>query len=295
MQNAVLQWTNDPRSSIAALAEGGKQLHVGWLHLPPRHETSARPSGQYRERATRVLRDAAEILELHEVLCAFFEAKGALGSEAFRDVNDVHRIAELCHALTGLDVGSVLRSGERFFPKADTRTKAADHAADESSERSPDQLEDDLLGVASSAVAFCEMKDIDDVAESIGRRDLAHRCRLAREWLRSFVFRRGAPQAEQIKAAGHAYAQGRLSIQEVATVIGVSVDEALILLEQYGYFRAGDAVRLLPDERKKVLSRLRAERLARDGAPSLDRSLVVREVVSSHRIEDLDARPWLPK
>lgn len=292
MQDAVLQWTNDPRGAIVALAEGGKQLQVAWLHLPPRHEKSAPLSGQYRERATRVLRDAAEILELHEVLCAFFEAEEALRS---RGVKDVHRIAELCHALTGLDAGAVLRNGERFFPKSDTRTNAPEYGADEAGERAADQLEDDLLGVASSAVAFSAMKDIDDVAEFTGRRDLAHRCRLAREWLRSFVFRRGAPQAEQIKAAGHAYAQGRLSIREVATVIGVSVDEALILLEQYGYFRAGDAVRLPPDERKKVLSRLRAERLARDAAPSLDRRLAVRDVVASHRIEDLDARPWLPK
>ncbi len=77
-------------------------------------------------------------------------------------------------------------------------------------------------------------------------------------------------------------------------MIGVSVDEAIFLLERHGYSRAIANIRLSPEERKLRLAKLRSDRLARNDQPTVDKRLVLRDVVASQRIEDLDARPWLP-
>jgi hypothetical protein len=295
MQNAMLHWTRNPKRSVVALAEGGKQLQVGWLAFASDAlQNGSRLSPDYRERATKALRDAAEILELHVVFCAFFEATESLGLDPYGfALEDVSRINDLGHALTGLDPREVLKNGDRFFPEEEANAHEnpmPSGTADENGAR----LGANLLRVSSSALSSCDIKEIEEVAEPLGRQPLAHRCRLAIDWLHSFIFRRGAPQAAQIKAAGEAYAQGRLSVSEVASVIGASVEEALVLLERHGYFRPSN-IRLPDKEREAKLARMRADRIERQGAPVLERSLVARDVISSHRIEELDARPWIPR
>jgi len=96
-------------------------------------------------------------------------------------------------------------------------------------------------------------------------------------------------------AAGRAYAEGRLSIDEVAAVLGVVVCDAVALLQEQGFYRSVECLclRLSAESRREKLRAIREERLARAGEPRARPELIVRDVIASQRIEDIDARPWL--
>jgi hypothetical protein len=101
------------------------------------------------------------------------------------------------------------------------------------------------------------------------------------------------PMPSAVGAAGHAYAEGRLSIDEVAAVLAMGVPDAVALLEQQGFRRTVDGLRLTADKRAQRLRTIREDRIARAGATSARADWVAREVIASQRIEDIDARPWL--
>jgi hypothetical protein len=103
---------------------------------------------------------------------------------------------------------------------------------------------------------------------------------------------RGAKRASMI---GSAYAAGRLSIDEVAAALHLSITDAVATLEAQGFRRPADVVRLTDAERVERLSRIRNDRLARGGAARLDRCLVEREVAASQRLAGIDARAWLTR
>ncbi|MBK6514241.1 MAG: hypothetical protein IPM79_19090 [Polyangiaceae bacterium] len=95
-----------------------------------------------------------------------------------------------------------------------------------------------------------------------------------------------------LDATCQAYADGRLSIDEVARRFVMGLADALVFLEEQGCRVAPAALRLTPEARAHLLSRIRAERIARGGEPRLERQLVLREVVASQRLEGIDAR-WV--
>lgn len=64
-------------------------------------------------------------------------------------------------------------------------------------------------------------------------------------------------------------------------------------LEDHGYRRSVEGLRLSEEAKQQRLAAIREERRARNGAPGALPDLVRREVIASQRIEDVDARPWL--
>lgn len=95
-------------------------------------------------------------------------------------------------------------------------------------------------------------------------------------------------------AAGTAYADGRLSVDEVAILLGITVPDAIAQLEEQGFRREVDDLRLNEAARRERLLAIRSERIARQGNhPEAKPDLVNRDVIASQRIEDIDARPWL--
>ena len=96
-------------------------------------------------------------------------------------------------------------------------------------------------------------------------------------------------RAAQTSAMGRAYAEGRLSLREVAAILAVEPSDAIALLEEHGFCRAVDVIRLAPEEQKAKLAKLREHRLSSSEA---DTSLVQRDVIASQRIEGVEARPW---
>ena len=91
---------------------------------------------------------------------------------------------------------------------------------------------------------------------------------------------------------GQAYAEGRLSVGEVAVAVGVSPSDAAAFLERHGFARTPEAQRLSDEQRTAALQRLRAERLSRNGTPFVSQELIARDGIATERIEGVDARAW---
>lgn len=98
-----------------------------------------------------------------------------------------------------------------------------------------------------------------------------------------------------VTAAGHQYADGRVSVEEVAAMLDLEVPDAVALLEEHGFRRSVDGLRLAAEARRERLRRIREDRLARGGHPVLSIAYVVRDVIANQRIEGIDARAWLPR
>lgn len=103
------------------------------------------------------------------------------------------------------------------------------------------------------------------------------------------------PTTSTLRAAGNAYAEGRLSIDEVAASLGVTIPDALALLEAQAYSRTVDQLRLTPEQEAARYHAIRRDRLARSGRPARNDALVAREVIASQRIAGIDARRWLSR
>jgi hypothetical protein len=89
------------------------------------------------------------------------------------------------------------------------------------------------------------------------------------------------------------YIEGRLSLQEVANILGCDRSDAAAFLEEVGYCRSLETIEIPDAERVTMLARVRAEREKRAGQPQPERSRVVRDVIASQRIEGVEARPWI--
>lgn len=77
-------------------------------------------------------------------------------------------------------------------------------------------------------------------------------------------------------------------------MLDLEVPDAVALLEERGFRRSVDGLRLSADARHERLRRIREDRLARGGRPVPSPAYVVRDVIASQRIEGIDARSWLP-
>ncbi len=150
-----------------------------------------------------------------------------------------------------------------------------------------------VVRAVQSLLLHCPITALERAGNDHALPDLAHRCRLAFDGLRAFVARNSHPQADAMLAAGRAYAEGRLSIDEVAAVLGVVVSDAVALLQEQGFHRSVEDLRLSEEGLREKLRAIREERRARDGEPNARPELVARDVIASQRIEDIDARPWL--
>jgi hypothetical protein len=226
------------------------------------------------------------VLELSLLFASLNDAAQRLGLRTVADMyRDSHRLDALVATLSRLDVLRVVRENAseleplaRFRPHADAPASA-----------------DSQLVVRSvqSLLLNCPIVEIERAARAHLVQEHAHRCRLAYDGLRAFVARHVHPEQEAIAAAGHVYAEGRASIDEVAAMLGVAVPDVVALLEDHGFRRSVDGLRLSEDTRRRRLEQIRRDRLARGGQPESSPSAVARDVIASQRIEGIDARPWL--
>jgi len=122
---------------------------------------------------------------------------------------------------------------------------------------------------------------------------VAHRWHVHFDRLTTNRARNSRPHADALHTAGRTYAEGRLSIDEVATILSMAPQDAVALLEKQGFCRSTAKIRLPEAARNEKLRAIREERIARRGEPNLREDLVAREVIASQRIENIDVRPWL--
>lgn len=235
------------------------------------------------------LRRWARVLELCFMLAAVEEAAARLGVRVFADaIRESHRIEAFVAAVTRLDAARIAGENEETIRAATGgKVPAPDTPVDANIER--------VVQAARSLLASCPIASLEKQGSRHGLEELSHRCRLAFDGLTALVARNSQPMPSAVAAAGQAYAEGRLSIDEVAAVLGMGVPDAVALLEQQGFRRSVEGLRLNAEKRGERLRIIHEDRLARSGAglTSPRPDWVAREVIASQRIEDIDARPWL--
>jgi len=191
----------------------------------------------------------------------------------------------IARGLTGLDLEAVVKEHQLYFRHDSQNPLPA--------ELDPKAIRDSLVRQAHAAVVSCPIDELVRLGEVAGRPDLSHRCRMAWERLRAAIRRSSAAEDPRLPTLGVAYAEGRLALEEVVTLMAMRPEDVVVLLERFGYVRHIDAIRAAPDLQRRLES-ARDDRLRRKGRPDPNPSLLGREVIATQRIEDVDARPWVP-
>jgi hypothetical protein len=234
----------------------------------------------------KTLTQWAHALELALFFASLQEAVTRLGLVTTADViREYRHVDALVVTLSRLDPAKVVQENEQVLAPLLRLQPPAD---------GPASVDMGLvLTSVTSLILHCPLADLDRTGRDHALAELAHRCKLAFDSLTAFVARNSRPHADALHAAGCAYAEGRLSIDEVASVLSMAPQDAVALLEEQGFRRSMGEIRLSEAARNERLRAIREERLARRGEPDLREDLVAREVIASQRIEDIDARPWL--
>ncbi|MEZ6010226.1 MAG: hypothetical protein R3F05_21035 [Planctomycetota bacterium] len=161
---------------------------------------------------------------------------------------------------------------------------------------SMDDVDLDLLGDAlqrlmAPVLGMCPIDTLTEAALQGNEPGRAHRLRCAYEGLLAYVRRHQSSPTKSEAVAYHAYTEGRISVEELAGVLGRTPSDVVADLERFSFCRPLDAIELGEDQRQRLLSKLRAARSTYGHTPSGARAR--RSAIASMRIEDVDARPFL--
>lgn len=151
---------------------------------------------------------------------------------------------------------------------------------------------EDLVRPLETVVAACPIGELSDLASRIGLEGLGHRCRVAYDAIKAFLYRNDVGRKARVALVGRKYMVGALSASEVATLLQLDRPDAVALLERSGFARPVEAIILDDELRGQYLEVIRKRRL--DGPPFRSSpKTVAAEVIASERLEGIDARPWL--
>jgi len=239
-----------------------------------------------REAAEQALVHWTRALELSLLFASLHDAILELGLRTVADlIRESGRVDALVVTLSRLEVRRVLEdNADALRPYARLQPHADEPATIDT---------ETVVRSVRSLLLHCPIEQLERVGRNHALAELAHRLRLAFDGLRAFVARRSHPEQDAVSAAGRVYAEGRATIDEVAAMLGIEVPDVVALLEEQGFRRSVDDLRLSDDDRRDRLQRIRDDRLARGGKPMPSHARVVRDVIASQRIEGIDARPWL--
>jgi hypothetical protein len=240
----------------------------------------------FQEVAERVMGQWARVLELSLFSACVHEAVLQLELMTAGDVlREFQRVDALARLLSRLDPDRVLEENRAALePYLRGEPKLDDPATSDTAT---------VVRSAESLLLHCPIADFERAGRDHGLAAPAHRCRLAYDGLRAFVRRHSQGREEAVHTAGRLYAEGRASVSEVAAMLAMEEPDVVALLEEHGFRRSVEGLRLEDGVRSARLAAMRADRLQRRGEPAPTPSYVVRDVIASQRIEDIDARPWL--
>lgn len=146
---------------------------------------------------------------------------------------------------------------------------------------------------AKAFIALCPIREIEIAASKLGMESEGFRCRRAYDSLKSFIVRADSQERERVALVGRRYAEGALSLSDVAGILCVNPADAVAILEAFDYNRPLSAIAFSEETRKNLLGRIRDDRVRRDGSPEFSRDMVLRDMIASERIEGVDARSWI--
>ena len=92
---------------------------------------------------------------------------------------------------------------------------------------------------------------------------------------------------------GRRYVAGEASLEELSKVLGMDRPSVLLWLDERALGRPLRLIRLSQAQRRQALERLVAK-MPRSTGDAEGLEAVDRDVLSSQRIEGIDARPWIP-
>jgi hypothetical protein len=231
--------------------------------------------------------DSGTFLELLVVLGAWSEAAAELDLPTVGSVTaNAARHLALLDAICPYDPEQVVQEYFQSFPRLTVAEVDVD---------TPTLAVSAMVQLCLGNLATCPIADLERRANELGSPDLGHRCRKAYDALVAFTRRNRLEHDDAGRVLGRAYADARLSVEEVAAGLGISVPDALVFLDRHGYARGLKRVALGDAERDAAYAAMRRDRLVRRGAsPAAARELAAINVVASQRIEDIDARRWIP-
>lgn len=250
--------------------------------LQPRYEGLLYGSGAPRARAEvlEVLENSATLLELAAFGALFHELAGEFGCETWEDVAAIEAFEEALSRRVPFDIGGVVRrvlSAEELARMETPRGQLFPQAA--------------LVRSAAGLTGSCPIEELEQAAAEHGVPERGYRCRISYDALRAFLARHGD---DRLRILGRVYAEGGMSVEEVAKVMRIAVEDAAALLQEHGFARSMETWRLDEAERERAYAAMRADRLARYDEPvARDDEDARRDTIASARIEDVDARPWL--
>jgi hypothetical protein len=230
----------------------------------------------------------ARFLELSLFFASLHDAVSTLGLATVADViRDSDRVEALVVTFSRLDVRRVLTENAAVLRPYETLRPHANE---------PVIAETDVVRRAvQSLLLHCPMEGLDRLREDHGLAEVGHRCRLAYDGLQAFVARHSHPNKAAVIAAGRVYAEGRATLDEVAAMLSLPVPDVVALLEEGGFRRSIDGLRLTEEQRRDRVARIREDRVRRAGEPDPSDAHIARDVIASQRIEGIDARPWLQR
>jgi hypothetical protein len=242
------------------------------------------PASDERGRAVvgSLLKRSAALLELFAVAVCIFETSHELGTPSphSSDKKYVQRVKQTC----GLDIYEVMKEAREAFAMSPASSGAVKNP--------PLQA---VVRAVRSLLEACPIEILERGGAILGFEQEAHRCRRAYEILRAFVLRNDEHEERRLQVIAQEYVRGILSVNDVAVLLGLNSTDAVWLLEKSGYYRPLNAIALTDEARAKQLMLIRQDRLTRQGKVELSSDQVLRDVLSSERIEGVDARPWLPR
>jgi hypothetical protein len=249
-----------------------------------RLETSPR-TAEHNERLVKdVIEKSAHFLELALVGAVLHELLDELNAVSFvESAKDPTYFRERVQQATGLDLVTVYTGAMKTLrPKL----------GKEPSTRLRTSV---LVRRIRSLLDICPIDDLETHASKTGLENYGHRCRVAFEGLKGFVLRNDPRQQAKAAVVGREFQRGSLSLDEVGTLLNLSPGDAAAYLEERGYWRPIDLLRLTDEQRDVRLEAIRADRLRRSGRLPFSREAIARDVIASERIENVDARRWIQR
>ena len=261
---------------LDSLVEREIQLRIDYRNIPEAPE----------EKARKFVKTAVAFLELVYVTAVGVEVVHRYGAKtAEQALAQSEGISQQVCLLTKLSLPRVFKeNAESIAVLAQLKTEAL-----------PDELPEleKVVSAVTSMLLAYPLKGLADLANAVQLSECAARCQVAHEGLSHFVRRNDQWLNKRLHVIGVQYASGQLSIDDVANVLALPAPDAVALLEDHGYSRPLERVALNESQRSGHYERLRKDRLAREGRPGANSTRVIRDVIASQRIEDIDARPWV--
>lgn len=236
--------------------------------------------------------DARRYLEMFVVSACTNEALHEMGITTWSDLagREKEMLARVEES-SGLSVSQVMHESLGMLPREVVETITEEPDALEPVEKLSMPR---ALAIVRSILESCPIAVLTKAARTVELEEEGHRCQKAYWALEGFVRRNDPRQQQVVRTLGRLYVQGHLSVDDVAVMLGKHPSDAVFILEENGFCRPLEVIRMDEASRAEKLRRIREDRLKRQGEPELVREHVIRDVIASERIEGVDARPWLP-